>query len=52
MATVLVGQNDVIAQYQQYPAQSETQLIANVEAAGAEVGRQVNRHRRRRALRC
>ena len=43
MATVLVGQNDVINQYLQYPALSETQLTANVEAAGAEVGRQVNR---------
>lgn len=43
MATVLVGQNDVINQYLQYPAQSETQITANLEAAGAEVGRQVNR---------
>ena len=43
MATVLVGQNDVINQYLQYPAMSETLLTANVEAAGAEVGRQVNR---------
>jgi len=43
LVTVLVGQNDVIAEYQQYPAQSEAQLIANVEAEGAEVGRQVNR---------
>ena len=43
LVTVLIGQNDVIAEYQQYPAQSEAQLIANVEAEGAEVGRQVNR---------
>ncbi len=43
LVTVLIGQNDIIAEYQQYPAQSETQLIANVEAEGAEVGRQVNR---------
>lgn len=43
IATVLVGENDVIAQYLQYPAVSETQITANVEAAGAEVGRQVNR---------
>ncbi len=43
LVTVLIGQNDVIAEYLQYPAQSEAQLIANVEAEGAEVGRQVNR---------
>ena len=43
MTTVMVGANDVIAQYAQYPALSEDQLIANVEAAGAETGRQVNR---------
>ncbi len=43
MVTVLVGQYDVVAEYQSYPLQSEAQLIANVEAEGAEVGRQVNR---------
>lgn len=43
LATVLVGQYDVIAQYNQYPAVGEPTLIANVEAAGAELGRQVNR---------
>lgn len=43
MATVLVGQNDVLAQYAQYPGVGEAQLIANVEAAGAETARQVNR---------
>ena len=43
IATVLVGQNDVITQYLQYPVLSETQITANVEAAGAETGRQVNR---------
>ncbi len=43
LVTVLIGDNDVIAEYQQYPAQSEAQLTANVEAEGAEVGRQVNR---------
>ena len=43
LATVLVGENDVIAQYAQYPSVSETQLTANVEAAGIEVGNQVNR---------
>lgn len=43
IVTVLVGQNDVISQYLQYPVLSETQITANVEAAGAEEGRQVNR---------
>lgn len=43
LATVMVGQYDVIAQYQQYPSVGEPTLIANVEAAGAELGRQVNR---------
>ena len=43
LVTVMIGANDVIAEYQQYPVQSEAQLIANVEAEGAEVGRQVNR---------
>lgn len=43
LSTVLVGENDVIAQYQQYPMLSEPQITANVEAAGAETGRQVNR---------
>jgi phospholipase/lecithinase/hemolysin len=39
----MVGANDVIAQYAQYPAVGEAELVANVEAAGAETGRQVNR---------
>ena len=43
LVTVLVGVNDVLSQYTQYPAVSEVQLIANVEAAGTEVARQVNR---------
>lgn len=43
LVTMLVGENDVIAEYQQYPTVSEAQLIANVEAEGAELGRQVNR---------
>jgi outer membrane lipase/esterase len=43
MVTVLIGEHDVVAEYQQYPALSSDQLIANVEAEGAEVGRQVNR---------
>ncbi len=43
LATVLVGANDVLNQYAQYPTASEVELTANVSAAGAETGRQVNR---------
>lgn len=43
LVTVLVGENDVIAEYSQYPVASESTVTAAVEAAGAEVGRQVNR---------
>ncbi|MEO8081346.1 MAG: SGNH/GDSL hydrolase family protein [Caldimonas sp.] len=43
LVSVLVGENDVLAQYATYPSTGEPQLIANVEAAGAEVARQVNR---------
>jgi len=43
MTTVLIGVHDVVAEYQKYPTVGVEQLIANVEAHGAEVGRQVNR---------
>ena len=43
LATVLVGANDVLNQYAQYPNVSETVLTANVAAAGTETGNQVNR---------
>ena len=43
LVTVLVGENDVIAQYLQYPVLSEVVLTANVQAAGVEAGQQVNR---------
>ena len=43
LVTVLVGVNDVLFQYQQYPNVSEVDLTANVEAAGTLVARQVNR---------
>lgn len=43
LVTVLVGVNDVLAQYAQYPSLGEVELSANVEAAGTEVARQVNR---------
>ena len=43
LVTVLIGQNDVLEQYAQYPAVSEAQLTANLEAAGTALGVQVNR---------
>ncbi len=43
MATLLIGENDIIQQYLQYPAVSEVELTANVEAAGVETARQLNR---------
>jgi hypothetical protein len=43
MATVLVGANDVVAQFQQYPAVGEEQLAANATAAGTALADQVNR---------
>ncbi len=43
LATVLVGANDIIAEYQQYPGVGEDQLLADVDAAASEVARQVNR---------
>lgn len=43
LATVLVGANDVVAQFQQYPAISEAQLTVNVQASAVTTGLQVNR---------
>ena len=43
LATVMIGQNDILALYAQYPGVSEDQLSGEAEAAGVEVGRQVNR---------
>jgi len=43
LVTVLVGANDVIAQFEQYPAIGEEQLAVNLEAAGVELANQVNR---------
>lgn len=43
LTTVLIGQNDVFDAYAQYPAVGETQLIANLEAAGTALGTQINR---------
>lgn len=43
LVTVLAGANDVVAQFQQYPAVGEDQLLENVAAAGAALANQVNR---------
>jgi lysophospholipase L1-like esterase len=43
LVTVMVGANDILALYAQYPAVSEAELVVEAEAAGAETGRQVNR---------
>lgn len=43
LVTVLVGANDVVAQFQQFPAVGEAQLADNLTAAGAALAAQVNR---------
>jgi outer membrane lipase/esterase len=43
MVTVLIGQNDVIQQFKQYPNVGEEQLLANLDAAGTALASQVNR---------
>ena len=43
LVTVLVGTNDILAQYTQFPALSEAQITASVEQAGAALAVQVNR---------
>jgi outer membrane lipase/esterase len=43
LATVMIGQNDILALYAQYPGVSESHLSGEAELAGVEVGRQVNR---------
>lgn len=43
LVSVLVGVNDVLVQYGQYPTLSEVEITRNVEDAGTLVGRQVNR---------
>lgn len=43
LVTVFVGANDVIAQFTQYPAVGQDQLLASVDAAGTELATQVNR---------
>lgn len=43
LVTVLAGANDVVAQFQQYPAVGEDQLTANLTAAATALAAQVNR---------
>ncbi len=43
LVTVLVGANDVVAQFAQYPGLGEGQLLANLDAAGRALAEQVNR---------
>ena len=43
LVTVLVGANDIVAQFAEYPATGQDQLLANVDAAGTELAAQVNR---------
>jgi outer membrane lipase/esterase len=43
LATVLVGANDIIDQFQQYPGVGEDQLNANLEQAATDLATQINR---------
>ena len=43
LVTVLIGANDVLAQFAQYPGVGEAQLSANLDAAGRVLAAQVNR---------
>lgn len=43
LATVLIGANDIIDQFQQYPAVGEDQLNANLEQSAGDLATQVNR---------
>lgn len=43
LATILVGANDVLELYAQFPAQSQASLIDAVKARGRALGNQVNR---------
>ncbi len=43
MSTVMVGENDVLSLYLQYPTVSEASLTSSAAAAGVAVGNQVNR---------
>ncbi|HKX42787.1 MAG TPA: SGNH/GDSL hydrolase family protein [Burkholderiaceae bacterium] len=43
LATVLIGANDIVAQYQQYPSIGEDQLDDNLTQAANALGDQINR---------
>jgi outer membrane lipase/esterase len=43
LVTVLVGSNDIVALFQQYPAVGEDQLLAAADTAGTALANQVNR---------
>lgn len=43
LVTVLVGANDVVAQFAQYSTLGEEQLLSNLDAAAIELANQVNR---------
>lgn len=43
LATVLVGENDVVAAYSAYPTQTEDQIAQTLRDAGGAAARQVNR---------
>ena len=43
MVTVLLGVNDIIEQFEQYPGVSEAQVTANLDVIGADLATQVNR---------
>ncbi len=43
LVTVLVGANDVLEAYASYPARTEAQLIADMQARGEQLAAQVNR---------
>jgi lysophospholipase L1-like esterase len=43
LVTVFIGVNDIISEFSQYPAIGEDQLLANVDAEGVELAKQVNR---------
>lgn len=42
LVTVLVGANDIVAQFNTYPGVPESQLISNLQQAGATLAAQVN----------
>jgi outer membrane lipase/esterase len=43
LVTVLVGANDVVAKFSDYPVVSEPELLAQMDALGAQLAQQVNR---------